>query len=279
MDHHLAQCPQLIISCPYCSWEAERFIIEGSHQNECPEISVPCPNMDCRRPIARRDLSSHRQTCPKEKIECPYGSVGCTSACPRDCMPSHERDHVHVHLKLAMNKMEDREQRMGSQVAFQSKSVTLKLDNFTQLKQAGTKWFSPGFYTSPAGYKMCLAVSPNGDQNGSGTHVSVYLCLLPGEHDDILQWPIKGEFSIELLNQLSNEDHHSKDLHFEDSDAKATNTRVKSGHGKGLGFNQFIAHSELKQLFNKYLYNDALFFRVTTKVLHSKSKPWLASTL
>ena len=194
-------------------------------------------------------------------------------------MPAHEEDCVHIHLKQAMNEIENREQRMGAQIASQSKSVTLKLDKFTQLKQAATKWFSPGFYTSPGGYKMCLAVIPNGDQNGTGTHISVYLCLLPGEHDDLLEWPIRGDFSIQLLDQLRDDCHYEKVLHFEESDAKATNSRVTSGHGKGLGFHQFIAHSQLEQRFVKYLYNNALFFRVTTKALYSKSKPWLTSTL
>ena len=279
MDRHLVQCPKQKISCPYCSWEAERFIVEGSHRDECPEITVPCPNKDCRCPVARKEVNSHRQTCPKERIHCPYSSVGCTRTCLRDCMPSHEEDYVHVHLKLAMNKIEDKERRLEVQVASQSKAVTLKLDKFAQLKEAGTSWFSPGFYTSPGGYKMCMAVVPNGEQNGQGTHISVYLCLLPGEHDDHLDWPMRGDFAIELLNQLSNHTHCKRILHFEDFDAKSTNSRVESGHGKGLGFYQFIAHSQLENLFVKYLFHDALFFRVTTLGLHSKSKPWLASTL
>ena len=279
MDHHLSQCPLQKIACPYCSWEAERSTVEGSHQDECPEISIPCPNIGCRRLVARKEVSFHRQVCPKEKVDCPYSSVGCTRACLRDCMPSHEEDYVHIHLKLAINKMEDREQRMAAQPTSQSKSVTLKMDKFTQLKQTGAKWFSPGFYTSPGGYKVCLAVIPNGDQTGRGTHISVYLCLLPGEHDDLLEWPMRGEFLIELLNQLSDNSHHQKVVHFEDSNAKSTNSQVKSGHGTGLGFNQFIAHSQLDHLFIKYLHNDALFFRLTTLVLHSKSKTWLATTL
>ena len=43
-DLHLTQCPKQEIPCPYCSWEAEQIMEEGSHRDECPEISVPRPN-------------------------------------------------------------------------------------------------------------------------------------------------------------------------------------------------------------------------------------------
>ena len=59
---------------------------------------------------------------------------------------------------------------------------------------------------------MCLRVDAAGNGDGKGTHVSVYLYLMKGPHDDELEqsghWPLKGTFTIELLNQLNDSDHH-----------------------------------------------------------------------
>ena len=194
-------------------------------------------------------------------------------------MPSHEEDYVHFHLKLAMGKVEDRERRMGVQLASQSKSVMLKLDKFAQLKKARTKWFSPGFYTSPGGYQVCLAVGPKWrSERKRNTHfgVPVSATRKAQQSSGVAN---ERRLSIELLNQLNDNAHYEKALHFKDFGAKAANSRVKTGHGKGLGFHQFIAHSQLEKLFVKYPRNDALSFWVTTVALHSRTKPWVASSL
>ncbi len=49
---------------------------------------------------------------------------------------------------------------------------------------------------------MRLRVDANGDGNGKGTHVSVYICLMRGDNDDNLKWPFKGTIEVSLLNQL-----------------------------------------------------------------------------
>ena len=63
-------------------------------------------------------------------------------------------------------------------------------------------WTSPPYYTHIGGYKFCLEVYPNGDGSGKGTHLSVYVRLMDGEHDDDeLEWPFEGWITFELLNQ------------------------------------------------------------------------------
>ena len=39
---------------------------------------------------------------------------------------------------------------------------------------------------------MCLGVDANGDGDGAGTHVSVFVTIMRGEHDDKLTWPFRG---------------------------------------------------------------------------------------
>ncbi len=81
-------------------------------------------------------------------------------------------------------------------------SEIVTLTNFQQQKDEDTVWFSPPL---SQGYKICFAVYPNGDGAGKNTHISVYSYLMPGEFDDTLTWPIRGEIRYQLLNQEDGE--------------------------------------------------------------------------
>ena len=67
------------------------------------------------------------------------------------------------------------------------------------------QWCSDSFYTHNKGYKMCLKVDAAGHKDGNGkcTHLSVFLSLMKGPHDDELTWPLRGRFKVKLFNQIS----------------------------------------------------------------------------
>ena len=77
--------------------------------------------------------------------------------------------------------------------------------NFTNKKVNKEKWISSPFFAYEGGYQMCLRVDAAGYGDGEGTHVSVYLHLMKGPHDDKLEqsdhWPLRGTFTIELTTQ------------------------------------------------------------------------------
>ena len=54
---------------------------------------------------------------------------------------------------------------------------------------------------------MCLNVIANGLDDGKGTHVSVYACLMRGKFDDTLKWPFQDHVTIAMLNQLEGNNH------------------------------------------------------------------------
>ena len=62
--------------------------------------------------------------------------------------------------------------------------------------------YSPPFYTSPHGYRMCVRVYLNGDGIGKGTHISVFFVLMKSEHDCLLSWPFKQSVRFTLINQV-----------------------------------------------------------------------------
>ena len=63
--------------------------------------------------------------------------------------------------------------------------------------------YSPPFYTSPHGYRMCIRAYLNGDGIGKGSHVSVFLVLMRSEHDSLLSWPFKQSVRFTLINHSS----------------------------------------------------------------------------
>ena len=61
--------------------------------------------------------------------------------------------------------------------------------------------YSPPFYTSPHGYRMCIRTYLNGDGIGKGTHVSLFFVVMRSEHDNLLPWPFKQSVRFTLINQ------------------------------------------------------------------------------
>ena len=82
--------------------------------------------------------------------------------------------------------------------------VTFTLDKFHERKYDSEIWLSPYFYSHKYGYKMQLKVYPNGTGVGEGTHISMFVLLVPGEFDDFLAWPFCGIVTVHLINQCKN---------------------------------------------------------------------------
>ena len=61
--------------------------------------------------------------------------------------------------------------------------------------------YSPPFYTSPHGYRVCIRTYLNGDGIGKGTHISVFFFIMRSEHDNLLSWPFKQSVRFTLINQ------------------------------------------------------------------------------
>ena len=158
-----------------------------------------------------------------------------------------------------------------NQIQTTKENFVLKLQGYASMKEKNERFFSTSFYTYPSGYNMCIVIYPNGDDDGKGTHVSVYAKILAGRHDNQLLWPFLGTVTVELLNQFGNDNHHKRDITYYTS----LNMRVDSNYG----YSKFVPHSSLGHspaANTQYLLDDALYFRVSVKV--DNHKPWLVCT-
>ena len=148
------------------------------------------------------------------------------------------------------------------------------MTDYSQHKRDEDCWFSPPFYTGLRGYKMYLEVITNGFGRGAGTHVSVSVHLMRGEHDDQLKWPFQGDVTIQLLNQRRDEEHLKSTIVFGETAVKyGAAARVTSGerNTKKCGSFQFISHDTTESTTGttQYLRNDCLKWRVTNIVIRS----------
>ena len=122
---------------------------------------------------------------------------------------------------------------------------------------------------------MCLKVAANGNGDGAGTHVSMFVSLMRGEHDDKLTWPFRGVLTIQLVNQNRDQDHLVRILDLGDKHATTDDKlsgRVTSGEiaEKARGFAKFFPHSMLESTAGtkQYLKKDCIKFEVNKVVLH-----------
>ena len=142
--------------------------------------------------------------------------------------------------------------------------VTIKIAAFDKM---ATDWHSRPFYTGMEGYKMCLEVFANGNGAGKGTHVSVFTCLMCGEFDSHLMWPLRGAITIQLVNQLEDKEHHTETIRYRDTTPDNA-ARVTDGERScGWGFRAFLPHSKLGLSVannRQYLKDDCLIFRIVS---------------
>ena len=149
--------------------------------------------------------------------------------------------------------------------------VTFNLDNFHERKHNRDIWFSPHFYSHKFGYKMQLKVFPNGTGEGAGTHISMFVVIVPGEFDDLLTWPFCGIITVHLINQRKNRHTVVHEVHYTTMDnlqyREKPRLDIDNEHRMGWGTFKLMAHAKLGEgagflAEKEYLKNNCLSFCV-----------------
>ena len=168
---------------------------------------------------------------------------------------------------LECGKKMHRKLASSCEVIIDKEPLVFKFHGYTYNKENNSWFSSPIFFTSPNGYKMCIEIYPNGEGVTEDTHISLHVSFRNGPYDESLSWPFIGRVKLELLNQVSDELHHVKELTF----SKHNNAQANSYFSVPV-----IRHSELQVGDKQFLLNDTLYFRVSVKV--DSHKPWLICT-
>ena len=289
--HKATDCPNRQFTCVHCAYEATYQEIVIDHWPKCSKYPLECPNNCGERDIERQHLHKHLHDCPLEVIECQFDYAGCTEKVKRRKMQSHVESSVNAHLqlvaahdKLQTKRIEQQEKQiraLTSQVCLLKTTLQsvfipppiFTMSNFKQHKNDKDRWFSPPFNSHFLGYKMCIGVCANGYGEGEGTHLSVFVHMMPGEYDEYLRWPFCGEVTVQLLDQRRNMNHEELALlvetDYSSKDIYIYTDRVKriKEHGPGWGYDEVISYQQLTRKNSQYLKNDCLKFQVNKVVV------------
>ncbi|XP_069465867.1 TNF receptor-associated factor 2 isoform X2 [Ambystoma mexicanum] len=161
---------------------------------------------------------------------------------------------------LALTEMEQR--IIESEASTYDGVFIWKITEFARKRQeaiAGRSpaMFSPAFYTSKYGYKMCLRIYLNGDGTGRGTHLSLFFVVMKGQSDALLRWPFNQKVTLMLLDQNNRE--HIIDA-FRPDVTSSSFQRPVSDMNIASGCPLFCPISKLESK-NSYMREDTIFIK------------------
>ncbi|KAI8518510.1 hypothetical protein Bbelb_045270 [Branchiostoma belcheri] len=139
-----------------------------------------------------------------------------------------------------------------------------KIQDFTRKRHDAitgktTSIYSPCFYTSRTGYKMCARIYLNGDGMGKGSHISLFFVLMRGHFDGLLRWPFKQEVTFMLLDQNNRE--HEIDA-FRPDPTSSSFKRPTSDMNIASGCPLFVPLSQLESSSHGYVKDDTMFIKI-----------------
>ncbi|XP_078686051.1 TNF receptor-associated factor 2-like [Branchiostoma floridae x Branchiostoma belcheri] len=139
-----------------------------------------------------------------------------------------------------------------------------KIQDFTRKRHDAitgktTSIYSPCFYTSRTGYKMCARIYLNGDGMGKGSHISLFFVLMRGHFDGLLRWPFRQKVTFMLLDQNNRE--HVIDA-FRPDPTSSSFKRPTSDMNIASGCPLFMPLSQLESTRHAYVRDDAIFLKI-----------------
>ncbi|KAF6718911.1 TNF receptor-associated factor 5 [Oryzias melastigma] len=170
---------------------------------------------------------------------------------------------LHV-AQLTLNKQHLQELELTS---FDGRLIW-KIKDFQKQREAEASGQTPclssvPFHTGRCGYKMAMKAYLNGDGEGRGTHLSLYVVLMPGDFDALLPWPFKQTVSLSVLDQSGARNHQSLNFRPDPTNKCFHQPAAESVSNVAVGFPCFISLDALEAPGNAvYVKDDTLFVKV-----------------
>ena len=277
---HLEECQKVPLPCP----------------NNCGKGEL----------ILREDMEAHRKECPLEIIHCEYHVVGCDTRMHRKRQKEHDEENMEKHLRLTKIELASTKSELESRVnnletvvklltgssnldtiysnpslvanlarwsmqlaAMETTSlldeqtcpVIMKFIDFHKFAIDSYDWYRH-FLSHEGGYRMKIWLGPD---LGSD-YVSVFLYLTKGPYDEDLRWPLRANFQVTLLNQVTDDQHISITLSYDDDTEDDFAGRLESDDDGDRDFlmDRLITSRDLHKMTPTcaYLKNDCIWLKV-----------------
>ncbi|KZC13963.1 TNF receptor-associated factor 6 [Dufourea novaeangliae] len=119
-------------------------------------------------------------------------------------------------------------------------------------------FYSPGFYTSPNGYKICARINIS---SKDPEFLSLLLHIMKSENDDGLDWPFSGIMHFILVHPHDCE-KDIREITSSRPDLEAFRKPVCELNKRSFGYTEFVRIRDL----SNFLQNDRLIFRIEVRV-------------
>lgn len=120
---------------------------------------------------------------------------------------------------------------------------------------------SEPFTTGPNGYRLSMWAYLNGRGKGLNKCLAVYVRIMAGEYDPILQWPVKPCYTFQLISQAQEPNKRLDLVRVRDLSIKHNGIMKPQKDDKSIivGFDDFIVHEDIEK--KEYLVDDSLFIK------------------
>ena len=247
MSDHLAQCPEQEISCSFVEMGCAK-VMRRKQLKEHLEMSIVEHQMlTCKAFSTTQLQAQHRMQAMQQQHQLEIAAIRDELA--RMESKAGQAEYWVNGFKLMAEEVKKNSwtvylSRMNELVPSMSPGVTpviIGLPNITHVKHS----HSAPFYTHSRGYKILLYAKTVYDNESSmlvnmSVRIKVSLCIVKGEYDESLKWPLQGKATILLLNSQKDDKHRDGVFNF-------TATRYTDDHQPV----QSIAHKPVRSSKNK----------------------------
>ncbi|XP_047689289.1 TNF receptor-associated factor 4 isoform X1 [Prionailurus viverrinus] len=298
---HRVRCPSSSLSVPFLVLEASDVdqalsgpclaalkpsVLPSAGRQRPPKCPLPSPaRAGCLQPHRRSPLSpvSPGHVPTDNCSPFPHGP-GLCQQCPKLAMARHVEESVKPHLAMMCALVSRQRQELQElrreleELSVGSDGVLIwKIGSYgRRLQEAKAKpnleCFSPAFYTHKYGYKLQVSAFLNGNGSGEGTHLSLYIRVLPGAFDNLLEWPFARRVTFSLLDQsdpgLAKPQHVTETFHpdpnWKNFQKPGTWRGSLDESSLGFGYPKFISHQDIRK--RNYVRDDAVFIRASVEL-------------
>ncbi|KAI6171567.1 Trf-1 [Aphelenchoides bicaudatus] len=226
---HLAECTRKTAPCEHCKKEVSLRGMK-SHLKLCPAMVIACPNKCGFEPRSRAEIQQHLIDCPRRGSVCPFAEFGCQYSGGRETIQKHIKEQLVEHLSFVCFGLVEFKDLVShaylnlEKMIRNSDVLQGRIDALEKLYGAQYIWrinryqhryeearanvkplmFSPPFLSGRHGYKLILSAALFGDGPARGHYISIYICLMRGDHDGLLAWPFTHKVTLTIMDQNPN---------------------------------------------------------------------------
>ncbi|CAF1074128.1 unnamed protein product [Didymodactylos carnosus] len=177
------------------------------------------------------------------------------------CLASKASSQESLQQELSIIKQKVKEIEFMSYDSTLIWKVTNVTDKTTDAQsERETSIYSPVFYSSPIGYKMCARLYLNGDGNARRTHMSLFFVLMKGDYDGILKWPLNCKVTFCLFDQTG-QNRHVIDSFRPDTKSNSCQ-RPRPEMNIASGIPKFFPLPMIRQDNNNYVIDNTMFIKI-----------------